>query len=177
MSELKQQSGMKVSTQQTLLLILHNCFHTNRCFQKHLREMAIQSKPLCVYKYFYLKHLTPGLKYAVKILLSNADGFSQVVLCRMHTGSSWLKLTVKIVFAYCTSTQETGDIWLLKKEILGACSCEKRETEKLSDSEIGVFSALSNPVISRVHLSLLSRQRMFFPRTHLVKTDASCSSV
>jgi len=49
--------------------------------------MAIKSKPLSVYKYFYLKHLTPGLKYAVKILLSNADRFSQV-FCFRHTGSS-----------------------------------------------------------------------------------------
>lgn len=84
---------------------LHNLFHTNRCFKKHLREMAIQSKPLSVYKYFYLKYLTPGLKYAVKILLSNADGFSQVVFCGTHTGSSRLKLTVKIVFVYCMRTQ------------------------------------------------------------------------
>lgn len=96
---------MKVSTQETLLLILHNLSHTNRCFEKHLREIAIQSKPLSVNKYFYLKYLTPGLKYAVKSLLSNTDRFSQVAFCGMHAGSLQLKFTVKRVFVYCMSTQ------------------------------------------------------------------------
>lgn len=63
----------------------------------------------------YLKHVTPGLKDAVKTLLWNVYSVSQVVFCGICT---WLIKTDCKSSPYLLHErpEETEDIWLLKKK-------------------------------------------------------------